>query len=314
MRRLFLLLVMLPLALGAPAFAATSGDLATLREEALHALNKSRQAHGLPPLELADRLNTIAQNHVEDMYRHHYYAHTSPQGVTVQDRYLKAGGSKWRLIEENIARCQGCRPPPDKATVTRLQDGWMHSPEHRANILHRGITRFGYGIVVDARQGLYAAQTFDGPGVPRGLKKGETAKAIAPAQAAQAALAAVNRARQKAGAKPLTLSDALNTAARHTLPANDLDSFHLHGKHDLFGALPRGEKLHWRAIAALAGACGGCGVKPTDADVRFFVKDWLGQAGSKQRLTAKRFTALGFALAANGKGKKVAFVLLGEAR
>ncbi len=314
LHRIVLLAIVIALTQDASSVAATSGDLATLRQDALRAVNQSRHKHGLPPLALADRLNTVAQNHAEDMYRNHYYAHTSPQGVTVEDRYRKAGGSKWRLIAENIARCQGCRPPPSKATVAELQDGWMHSPEHRANILHRGLTRFGYGIAVDARQGLYAVQTFAGPGVPRGLKKGETAPAIGPDKQAQAALAAVNRARKQAGVAPLTLSDGLTKAARATLPDKSLDAFDLHGKHELFGALPEAERLRWRSLGALAGACGGCGVEPTGADVRFFIEQWLGKPGSKQRLTSKRFDALGFALAVDGKGKKVALALLGAAR
>ena len=48
--------------------------------------------------------------------------------------------------------------------------------------------------------------------------------------------------------------------------------------------------------------------------MRYFASQWMGDAKYKQMLTDKRFTDLGFALAANGEGKKVAILLLGAKR
>ena len=309
--------VALALALSAGLAAAQSAapdDLAQLRQQALAAVNKSRAQHGMPPLKLGAMLDIVAQNHADDMFEHRYYAHTSPQGVTVQDRYLKAGGSKWELIAENIARCEGCRPPASKATVARLQEGWMNSPEHRANILHRGLTRFGYGIVLDRKQGLYAVQTFAGPGVPRGLKSDETARAISSEQQSDDVLARINATRKKTGAKPLRRSPALTDAAQSVLPKHGLDNFDMTGHRSIYDTLPRGTGRHFRSIATLEAACGGCGVAPSAADVRYFASQWMDDAKYKQMLTDKRFTDLGFALAANGEGKKVAILLLGAKR
>ena len=64
----------------------------------------------------------------------------------------------------------------------------------------------------------------------------------------------------------------------------------------------------------LAAACGGCGAEPTDADVRSFVKQWLDNPGNKTMLMKQASTQLGFALAASGKGKKVALAVLGQKR
>ncbi|HZD90722.1 MAG TPA: CAP domain-containing protein, partial [Pseudolabrys sp.] len=260
----------------ASAQSPAPNDLAKLRQDALAAVNKSRAAHHLPALKLGAKLDTVAQNHANDMYEHHYYAHTSPQGVTVQDRYLKAGGSKWELIAENIARCKGCQPPATKAIVERLQDDWMHSPEHRANILHRGLTGFGYGIVLDKNQGLYAVQTFAGPGVPRGIKAGETAAAIPAKQQARDALTLINAARKGAGVSPLARSPALTKAAQKVLPKPRSGTFALKQDHSIYDALPQGANRHFSSIATLEAACGGCGTKPTKPDVRYFVRQWLG--------------------------------------
>jgi uncharacterized protein YkwD len=239
------------LAVGAarPVLAATPAELAALRDAALAAVNRSREEHGLPPLQLTDRLNEAAQNHAAHMFRNGYYAHVSPQGEDVQDRYRKAGGSSWELVAENIARCEGCRPPPTGATVQRLQEGWMNSPGHRANILRKGLTGFGFGIVLDAERGLYAVQTFAGPGTPRGLTDGETAQPIAPRQQTRVALDHINSARRQAGVPPLAVDDALERAAQTILPApDDLARFDLQGGPDLFDALPAAARSHWRRL------------------------------------------------------------------
>lgn len=296
-----------------PVRTADSGDLAMLRQAALAAVNRSRAQHGLSPLRLTDDLNEAAQNHAGHMFRNDYYSHVSPQGEDVQDRYVKAGGSRWELVAENIARCEGCRPPPTKATVQRLQAGWMDSPGHRANILREGLTGFGFGIVVDESRGLYAVQTFAGPGTPRGLKAGETAQPIPPAQQARVALAHINAARKEAGVPPLAIADTLNRAAQAMLPPpDDLAQFDL--QDDLFDALPEDARARWRRLSAVAGACGGCGAEPTAADVRAFVAQWLDDAQHRRSLTDSRFSHLGFALVANGAGKKVALAVLGAQR
>ena len=149
-----------------------TGDLAQLRGRALALVNEARERHGLAHLELGADLNEAAQAHARDMLERGYYAHVSPEGETVADRYRATGGSPWHLVAENIARCLGCELPPSTARVEALHEGWMKSPPHRENILRRGLDRFGFGIIVRQDQRLYAVQTFAGPGMPRGLQPG----------------------------------------------------------------------------------------------------------------------------------------------
>lgn len=297
----------------APAAALETGDLAALRERALSLVNEARQAAGLEPLEAGAPLAAAAQKHAEDMARRDYYAHASPEGETVRDRYRAEGGSEWRLVAENIATCRRCEPPPDAARVRAFQQGWMDSPPHRENILAPGLTRFGFGIAA-TQDRTYAVQTFAGPGRPRDLAAGETAEPLPPAELAAAALAAVNRAREREGLAPLEGSEPLDEAARRLLPDDGEGTALTRDAGDLFSLLPGEAAGRWQGLQVLAAACGGCGTEPTAADVRGFVEQWLGNPQYRPRLLEPAAGQLGFALRAYGSGRKVAVALVGEPR
>ena len=307
-----------PLALASQARAAADvargADLAQLRRNALEAVNGSRSANGLSALELAPALNEAARVHAGDMLKRDYFAHESPEGNTVQDRYEKAGGSKWRLVAENIARYSNYRAPLTPATVESLQQGWMNSPPHRANILHKGLTQFGFGIAAGENGDVYAVQTFAGPGTPRGLEAGEQPAALTAEELSGRALRAVNKARRDAGAAPLEASAALREGAGTLLPDPGADTFNLTARGNLFDALPQAARAQWQAVSVVAGACGGCGKEPTAADVRSFTRDWLNNPQYRDTLLDPKFTDFGFALEADREGKKVALAIVGESR
>lgn len=185
-----LLLVLAPLA-SAPA--AGTGDLGQLRSRALALVNQERIQRGLGGLQFSGNLSEAAQTHAQDMLRRSYFAHASPEGDTVQDRFIEAGGSRWRPVAENIARCMGCEMPSTLDRVERLHQDWMDSPGHRENILRRGLDRFG--IIVGDDQALYAVQTFAGPGLPRSIASGEDPVPLPAEQRSARALQAINGAR-----------------------------------------------------------------------------------------------------------------------
>lgn len=137
------------------------------------------------------------------MLRRDYFAHASPEGDTVQDRFIKAGGSRWRLVAENIGRCHGCEMSPTLDRIERLHQGWMGGPGDRENILRRGLDRFGSGIFIGDDQALYAVQTFAGPGLPHGLASGQDPVLLPPEQRSAQALQAINHTRCRAGVPPL---------------------------------------------------------------------------------------------------------------
>jgi uncharacterized protein YkwD len=294
--------------------AAQATDLAPLRLLALELVNRSRTKHDLPPLRLEAKLTEAAQSHAADMLKRGYYSHTSPEGKSVGDRFQAAGGSRWVLTAENIAKCEGCAPPLDKDYVRKLHEGWMKSPGHRANILRKGLDSFGYGIVLSKSGGLYAVQTFAGPGTPRGTGPAADETPLSASGQAQAALNRINEARKAAGRAPLKLSKPLSAAARKLAPAPGKGDFSVEEDVDIYGALPRAERGNWRTLTVVSASCGGCGVAPVAADVAFFAEQWLEQGSYKQILLSKDITHLGFAMTANGEGKKVAVALVGKHR
>lgn len=292
--------------------------LAALRELALAQVNAARQEHGLAPLRREDALDEAAQRHAEDMTARGYYGHVSPEGETVFDRYRKAGGSRWRKVAENIARCENCAralqvPPQSRTIVAHFQQGWMKSPGHRENILDPGLNRFGFGLA--ARDGvIHAVQTFAGPGAPNGGTREESGAAAPLPPADQSALARdlLNAERKQAEAPPLSLDAELSRALRETLRAQ-LTGAKAEERIDmerLLAAARQAGEGRWRELALVAGACGGCGTAPAAADIRNFYQDWLETADHRRRLLAPRFDRLGFALVADGEGRKLAAAVL----
>jgi uncharacterized protein YkwD len=313
--------IALAAALIAPALAPAAaqelerfatGDLDALRAEALAEANADRREAGLAPLEPGSVLDEIAQAHARDMLARGYFGHVSPEGEGVGERFRAAGGSRSAVAAENLATCTGCPIPPTPARVEAFQAGLMDSPEHRENLLGRGIDRFGYGIAGDPESGrTVAVQTFAGPGVPRGLAAGEEPEPLdEAARPDAAALSEVNRVREAAQVVPLQASESLTQAARAVLPEGGAspDAPAL----DLDAALPREARADFGAVAVLAGTCTGCGAVPTRTDVADFVAQWA--ATRRSQLAAPRFDRIGFALGADGEGAKTAILVLAESR
>lgn len=73
------------------------------------------------------------------MVRNHYFAHGDFVGR------IRRTGYRGRLLGENIA--WGSLEYSTPAAIVSL---WMHSPEHRANILRRRFTQIGIGVALGA--------------------------------------------------------------------------------------------------------------------------------------------------------------------
>jgi uncharacterized protein YkwD len=268
---------------------------------ALDLVNEARQAEGLEPLTWADALAAAAQVHANDMLARDYFDHLSPEGETVRDRFLDEGGGAWLQVAENIAMCRGCPTPPGPDRVSEFHQGWMESPEHRAAILDPGVAEFG--SAVSWRENVaYAVQTFAGPGQSEGAD--ETATEAAPDELTDRALQAVNEAREVEGLDALAVSAALDEAATRLTEAGAVS--------DAEGALSEALDVvgeTWASVGMVAGECGGCGSRPTAADAEEFVSDWLDEPSLRQTLLEPQATSFGFALTADGEGRKGAVAL-----
>ncbi|MBJ6124118.1 CAP domain-containing protein [Microvirga splendida] len=305
--------LMAALALAGAAHGVETGPLDQLRQRALELVNRERADRGLEALRLQDGLNEAAQNHAEDMLRRNYYSHTSPEGESVQDRFLDAGGSRWKLTAENIARCQGCPSPPTEDRVEELHQGWMDSPPHRENILRQGLASFGFGIAVGDDRTLYAVQTFAGPGTSRD-RQPEEASALDRQEQNALLEKRLNRARTREDLPPVETHPALVEAAAQLLPQADPGSFTAGESSNPMDALPADARMQWSSLAVVMATCGGCGTRPTAGDVRSFLQQWLDNPQYRDRLLDRSFTHAGFIIRANGDGLKSALLVLGRQR
>lgn len=302
--------IMLAAALLFHPHLALADDLAPIREQALALLNQSRKENNLPPLALEAKLNKAAQGHAEDMLKRKYFAHSSPEGKTVGDRYRRAGGSKWLVTAENLATFTQTFPPITDNVLKHLQESWMNSPGHRKNILLRGLTEFGFGIAVDASGNLYAVQNFAGPGSDTDAAGGEV-KPIGPEEQIALMLAGVNAERKKAGRSPLGANDALNKGAIAMLPGKSENTLNL-AKKNIIDLIPAVEGQSWSSVGVVGAMCGGCGIKPVSADISNFTGQWMKDKKNRAVLLNAEATHLGFAIGADGTGKKVAIGVFGQ--
>jgi uncharacterized protein YkwD len=303
-RRASAALVLAALLIGQGAFADEAWQ-----DQALQLVNEAREAEGLAPLALEDALVGAAEAHAGDMLARDYYDHVSPEGETVRDRYLAAGGDESRLVSENIAFCEGCPTPPDPERIEVFHDGWMESPEHRDNILDPGLATFGFAMA-SGENVIYGVQTFAGPGRARGLGPGEPEEELPPEALREHALEAVNAARQAEGLATLQPSSDLDAAADAMVEAGRFEE----PDSGLRDVVPEEAATDWTALALAAGECSGCGRVPTGTDVDDFLDDWLAGAGLRDALLDTEASHLGFALSADGDGRKAAVALSGQAR
>jgi uncharacterized protein YkwD len=108
-------------------------------------LNAKRRAHGLSRLDRNRKLQRAAQRHNDHMVRRRCFAHECPGEPGLEGRlksvsYLGGGLRRW-AYGENIAWGERWRGTP-----RQIVDAWMHSPPHRAAILHRDFREVGIGF------------------------------------------------------------------------------------------------------------------------------------------------------------------------
>jgi uncharacterized protein YkwD len=127
-----------------------------LREATLCLMNAERAARGLGRLKAEPLLGRVAASYARQMVRGRFFDHTSPGGSTMLARiratsYLR-DVSSWS-VGENLAWGSGPLATP-RATVR----AWMHSADHRANLLDRHFADVGIGVAAGAPIALDAGE------------------------------------------------------------------------------------------------------------------------------------------------------------
>jgi uncharacterized protein YkwD len=127
------------------AAASRATGLTSTEASFLRAVNATRSAHGLGPVQVDGRLERAARLHTREML--------------AQDRF---GHGRWwqRLVRlgapgptfgENLGWATESSSPVER--IIRL---WLESPEHRAVLLYPGYSRVGIGVESGRFQGLDA--------------------------------------------------------------------------------------------------------------------------------------------------------------
>jgi uncharacterized protein YkwD len=127
---------------------------APVQQQVLALVNQNRRRGGCDELTLDRRLIEAANEHAADMARRDYFAHESPNGDGAGDRVSDAG-YRWKRYGENIAR--------GVDSAYEVVDGWMHSPEHRENIMDCRLHQMGVGLALSGDHTPYWVQDFATP-------------------------------------------------------------------------------------------------------------------------------------------------------
>lgn len=108
------------------------------REGVIKWTNIQRKKYGLPLLKENQKLDSSSEVKVDDMFVHQYFAHKSPQGLSVGD-LTKKEGYDFIEVGENLA-LGNFKDDED------LVNAWMNSPGHRANILNPKYQDIGVSV------------------------------------------------------------------------------------------------------------------------------------------------------------------------
>ena len=111
--------------------------------------NKAREENGRKPLVWHNSLAKLAYEKSMDMGLKNYFDHTSPEGETFEMRLRKAGfsiygaGENIFLLEEKPFLYSS-----DEEIATKVVNGWLNSPGHRANLLDPEFKYTGVGVYI----------------------------------------------------------------------------------------------------------------------------------------------------------------------
>jgi uncharacterized protein YkwD len=121
--------------------------------------NKIREDRGLKALCVQPQLTKAARAHSQEMLDKDYLSHDSFNGESVKQRLHRFGytfgGYSYYLYGENIAGGCGSYGSP-----TSIFDWWMHSTDHRANILNPKYREVGIGVRTGAFKDCAQATTY----------------------------------------------------------------------------------------------------------------------------------------------------------
>ncbi|MBZ5508084.1 MAG: CAP domain-containing protein [Acidobacteriia bacterium] len=163
-------------------------------------VNRERVKAGLNQLEWNDRLASAALDHSRLLAEHQDLSHQFAGEAPLQER-VGATGLRFNSVAENVAEA------PDVETAHK---GLMHSPGHRANILHQEYNALGISIVEHGHQ-LFVTQDF-----------GHTLVSYTEKQFRDAVVTGFNRARRARSLRPIDV--IIDPRLRKSACAQDMNT------------------------------------------------------------------------------------------
>ncbi len=134
------------------------GNLASVVSSVLVDLtNGNRQADNVSSLTVNPLLVEAAQMKANDMAQKGYFAHESPDGLTPWYWFTRAG-YRFAYAGENLAI--------NFSDSENVENAWMNSPGHRANILNPNFTEIGIATakgMYEGRETVFVVQMFGSP-------------------------------------------------------------------------------------------------------------------------------------------------------
>jgi uncharacterized protein YkwD len=118
-----------------PQGAGVLGSHADLSSGALlSATNRDREQNNTADLTVNTELSQAAQSKALDMVAGNYWSHDTPDGATPWS-FIEKSGYSYSKAGENLAY--------GFSDATTAMNAWMHSPEHRKNLLDPGYSEVG---------------------------------------------------------------------------------------------------------------------------------------------------------------------------
>jgi len=143
-------LALLPPAVAQRSGAAPAADSGSVAEQyLLAAANQERSALGLQLLHRDAHLAGAAAQHAQQMAAHATISHQFPGEAELTARAASAGAA-FSVVSENVA---------EAASAPLIHQLWMHSEEHRANLLDPAVDAVGISVIARGRE-LYAVEDF----------------------------------------------------------------------------------------------------------------------------------------------------------
>jgi len=136
----------------------TGGNVAAVISAVLVDLtNEDRKEEELGALVTNQLLTRAAQMKANDMAEKGYFAHQTPEGLQPWD-FIREAGYAYSTAGENLA--------VNFTDSENVEEAWMNSPKHRANILNAKFTEIGIATAVGEYKGrktTFVVQMFAAP-------------------------------------------------------------------------------------------------------------------------------------------------------